>query len=122
MVKHDPGLCADLLHLANESSDASQSIETIDEAFEYLGRQPIIQLIRYYYARNSIRKHFNSLKYLQQYFIHSQNISKACRILTKISGAGPHDRELYATAGLIHDIGRLVIFLASDRFNATLIG
>ena len=121
-VKQDPGLCADLLHLANESSNESKIIETIDEAFQYLGTKPVVQLIRFCYARNTIRWHFDSLKYLQQYFIHSQNISKACRTLAKISGISSHDCELYATAGLIHDIGRLVIFLASDRFNAPLIG
>jgi len=122
MVKQDPGLSADLLHIANESSDKSQTIETIDDAFRDLGIRPVVQIVRFCYAQNTIRQYFNSLKYLQQYFIHSQNISKACRVLAKISGIAPHDRELYATAGLIHDIGRLVIFLASDRFNAPLIG
>jgi HD-like signal output (HDOD) protein len=105
MVKHDPGLCADVLHLANESSNKTKNIETIDEAFQYLGTQPLIQLIRYSFARNTISKHFKGLKYLQQYYIHSQKISESCRALAGISGISANDQELYATAGLIHDIG-----------------
>lgn len=122
MVKKDPGLCADVLHLAKEYSGHDKSIETLDEAFEYLGVCPLVELIRFCYANNAIRKHFKALKYLQQYFTHCQNISKSCRVLAKVVGISNHDQELYATAGLIHDIGRLVVYLASNRINAPLIG
>lgn len=122
LTKEDPGLCADLLHIANESYDSFRNIDTIEDAVENIGVQPLIQQIGYCYARSTIREHFESLENLHQYFAHSRNISKSCRIIAMVSNMKPHDQQIYATAGLIHDIGRLVVVLASNRFNASLLG
>jgi HD-like signal output (HDOD) protein len=34
----------------------------------------------------------------------------------------PNDQEIYATAGLIHDIGKLVVMLAGKKYNVSLLG
>ncbi len=122
VIKQDPGLSADMLHLANEYADKSEKSETIDEAFAHVGVTPITQLVRVCYTQNTIRQHFKALKCLEEYFTHCRDISRSCRALAQTAGISPHDRDLYTTAGLIHDIGRLAILLASDRFNAPLIG
>jgi HD-like signal output (HDOD) protein len=122
LIKEDPGLSADLLHIANDTCSTEQNFETIEDAFEYIGVRPLIQLIGYCYARNTVRVHFDTLKNLNQYFAHSKNISRSCRALAVVSNMSSHDREIYITAGLIHDLGRLVVMLAGNMHNAPLIG
>ena len=122
LVKEDPGLCVDVIHLAKQAHNNPNSISSIDDACKLLGPSPIIELIRFCYAKKTIRERFSVLKYLKHFFQHSRKISKSCRILAVTAGESKHKTELYATAGLIHDIGRLVIALASDSLNAPLLG
>ncbi len=123
LVEHDPGLCVDLLYLANTLYRSSKGqIETVEEAIEKIGAVPLIQLIGIWYSQNIIRNEFSSLKHLDDYFIHSQNISLGCRVISEITGVQQHNSEVLTTSGLIHDIGRLIIFLASNQTTANLLG
>ena len=123
LVKSDPGLCADLLHLANVfTSVGDRKIETIDEAVEDVGIQPLAQLIAVWYARNVTIESCAHLRHLDEYFAHSREISAACRILAEKARLPLHECETYAVGGLIHDIGRLVILLVSDQLAAPLAG
>ncbi|MEJ2701548.1 MAG: HDOD domain-containing protein [Sedimentisphaerales bacterium] len=123
LVAQDPGLCADLLHLANTlDSTPGTNIETVAEAVRSIGSMPLIQFVGVWYARKVILKEFSLLEHLDEYFLHSQEISFGCRILSEVSGVKPHGREVLSVAGLIHDIGRLVIMLATDKTAADLMG
>lgn len=123
LAGQDPGLCADLLHLANSCYGTSgKHIETIAEAVSIVGYLPLIQLVGVWYAKGIILKEFSLLEHLDDYFLHSQEISLGCRILSELSGAKPHGSNVLAVAGLIHDMGRLVIMLASNRTTARLMG
>jgi len=122
-VKHDPGLCADLLHLANTFSIRVEGHDdTIEEAVSSVGIKPLIQLVGVWYARNIIAKEFNLLDHLNDYFSHSQEISLACRAMSEILEADEHDCQVAYVAGLIHDMGRLAIILLSNRTTAPLLG
>ena len=123
LVKRDPGLCADLLHLANTfSSRPKGHDETIEEAVNSVGIKPLIQLIGVWYAKRIIQEEFSALEHLDEYFRHSQEISLACRILSEVTNLPEHDCEVSSIAGLIHDMGRLAIMLASNRLTAPLMG
>ena len=123
LIENDPGLCADLLHLANNfSHNSGEIVETIDDAIQQIGIQPLVQLIGVSYARNTIQKKFASLEHLNQYFEHSQDISLSCRILAELLGMPKHQCDMYAVIGLTHDIGRLVIIIASNRTSVPLMG
>jgi hypothetical protein len=64
-VKQDPGLCTDLLHLANTFSIRPEGHDdTIEEAVNSVGIKPLIQLIGVWYARDIIAKGFNMLDHL----------------------------------------------------------
>jgi HD-like signal output (HDOD) protein len=63
-----------------------------------------------------------ALKYLNEYVDHSEDISIGCRILAETSGMERDEYEVYAVAGLIHDIGRLAIMVASNRTSAHVLG
>jgi HD-like signal output (HDOD) protein len=122
-VKQDPGLCADLLHLANTFSIRAEGHDdTIEEAVNSVGIKPLVQLIGVWYARNIIAKEFNMLDHLNDYFQHSQEISLACRVMSEILEADEHACQVAYVAGLIHDMGRLAIILLSNRTTAPLLG
>jgi putative nucleotidyltransferase with HDIG domain len=122
-VQHDPGLCADLLHLANTFSVRADGHDnTIEEAVDSVGIRPLIQLIGVWYARNILAKEFNALGHLDDYFQHSQEISLACRVMSEVLEADEHDCQVASVAGLIHDIGRLAIILLSNKATAPLLG
>ncbi len=85
-VNQDPGLCADLLHLANTFSIRPEGHDdTVEEAVNSVGIKPLIQLIGVWYARDIIAKEFNALDHLDDYFQHSQKTSLACRVFVRIS-------------------------------------
>ncbi|MBW7991903.1 MAG: HDOD domain-containing protein [Planctomycetes bacterium] len=122
-VKQDPGLCADLLHLANTFSIRAEGHDdTIEEAVNSVGIKPLIQLIGVWYARDIIAKEFDILDHLNDYFQHSQEISLACQAMSEILEADEHDCQVAYVAGLIHDMGRLAIILLSNRVTAPLLG
>lgn len=123
LVKQDPGLCADLLHLANTfSSRPGGHDETVEDAVDSVGIQPLIQLIGVWYAKDIIAKEFDALDHLNDYFRHSQDISIACGTLSEALNASEHDCRVHSVAGLIHDMGRLAIILISNRLTAPLLG
>ncbi len=123
LIRQDPGLCANLLHLANTfSCSPGGHDETIDEAAESVGVRPLIQLVGIWYAKDIISKEFIRLKNLDDYFLHSQQISLGCRIISEVTGVKEHDCEVSFVAGLIHDMGRLAIMLASNKLTTPLMG
>jgi HD-like signal output (HDOD) protein len=62
------------------------------------------------------------LMHLDEYFVHSRDISLCCRILAELCDIQAHEREMCAVAGLIHDIGRLIILVASSKTSVRLMG
>lgn len=123
IVKNDPGLCADLLHLANTFCSSSRGHdETIEEAIESVGIQPLMQLIGVWYANDMINRQFKSLTHLDEYFRHSSEISIGCRLIAEANKTEHHGRQVASVAGLIHDMGRLIIILAQGKTSASLMG
>lgn len=123
LIRSDSSLCAEVLHIANSRCYAHEkTIETIDEAVSLIGIEPIIETFGVRYANESLRTDFAGLRYIEQYFEHGNDISRACAILAKTANFSDHQHDMYAVAGLIHDIGRLVIMLATNELSAPLMG
>jgi HD-like signal output (HDOD) protein len=120
LLDNDPGLCSDLLHLA--SALHRGRIETIDEAVERIGICALVQFIGISFARKTVAKEFSAMKYLDEYFTHSRDISLCCQFLADFYDMPAHQKQMYAVAGLIHDIGRLIILLASSKKTVHLMG
>ncbi len=123
LIKQDPGLCVDLLHLANAFGETSETrIDTIERAVQEVGVAALVDLITVWYANNSLRAECAEMLYLDEYFLHSQDISKGCRILSEVCGMDRQQQDIYAVAGLIHDIGRLVILLTAGKTTTHFMG
>lgn len=123
IVRRDPGVCSELLHLANSECFAEMGVpETIEEAAACVDVTALAQMIGVSYAQEVIEEHFARMENLDEYFAHSREISRAAGILAAVTGLDEHRRRIYETAGLIHDVGRLVILLACDRTSVSLMG
>jgi HD-like signal output (HDOD) protein len=123
LIENDPGLCADLLRLVGDSHcESNEKVKTINDAVQEIGVQPLVQFIGVSYTKQTVQEEFAPLKHLNQYFQHSQEISLSCRIIAEVLDMPKHQREMYSVIGLIHDIGRLVIMLASNRTSVQLMG
>lgn len=122
LIEGDPELSAEFLQVARSYFGTVAEINTIEDAVNHVGLQALVQLIGISYARNAINEEFNALKYLNEYIDHSEDISISCRILAEICSVPQDELEIYTVGGLIHDVGRLAIVVASNRTSAHVLG
>lgn len=116
VFKSDPALTADLLLVANSVEFGLRSrIETIKHSLAYLGLERVRSLactIAFcFYVRNVPRT-----GYMRSVWAHSI----ATAVIVEAAGISCAAPDLY-TAGLIHDLGRLAIFLGlGERYSDSL--
>ena len=122
LIESDSELSTELLQVARSYYGTAADIKTIEDAVQHVGLRALVQLIGISYARNAIQEEFAALKYLNEYIDHSEDISTSCRILAEVSGIPKGELEIYTIAGLIHDVGRLAIMVASNRTSAHVLG
>lgn len=122
LVGEDPSLCVEFLHLANACGARATHIETIDEAVADIGVEPLIQMIGASYVSGTVARQFAALTHLGEYVAHAREIARTTRLLADLADLTPHQREMYGLAGLIHDVGRLVIMVAAGEASAPLMG
>lgn len=122
LISDDPSLCLELLHLANSCGTHPGQIETLEEAVADIGIEPLIQLVGTAYVNGAVAQQFTELTHLDEYFTHAREIARGTQMLADLAGLTPHQREMYGLTGLIHDLGRLVIMMASGETTAPLMG
>ena len=122
IIDKDPGLCADILHMANSAFyGVGHKVVSANEAVRYIGMDHLVNFVSIQFSTRVIKKHFHGLRDLNNYFIHSQKISLAAKILAKMAAKNKKEQDFYQVSGLLHDIGRLVILYISDEETAKLI-
>lgn len=122
LMEKEPELQRDLVELVRSYYGDEEEVDSAEEAVRTFGAQSLIQLIGLSYARKAIQTEFASLRYLNEYFDHSEAISIGCHILAGFCPGGRDLRPMYVVAGLIHDIGRLAIMVAGNRTKAHILG
>ena len=123
IMEKDPALCADILHLVNSAwYGLNHRVERVSEALRVLGLAALADFASVSFSNSIIRKHFIAIPNLGEYFEHSRQVSQATRILAINAGRSKADQEFLTVAGLLHDIGRLVILLAGDTQVRSLLG
>jgi len=121
-IAGDPGLCVEVLHLAAACGPGGGAVDTMEAALARVGPEALAQLVGVHYTREAVERQFSALAHLDEYFDHSREISRTCAVLAESAGLPSADGHVYATAGLIHDVGRLVIMTAADWHTAPLVG
>ena len=123
LIEKDPGLCADLLRFANSAAyGVGHPVETVSEAVLYFGMENLVEYILASYSNRLVRESFSRLKHLDDYFLHSEQVSVACCLLAKSANLPRHDQEVCKVTGLLHNIGKLVLLLASQQWGGPLMG
>jgi putative nucleotidyltransferase with HDIG domain len=108
-VSQDPAFTVRLLRVANSSFYGfSTTIDTVSKAVSIIGTSQIRNLAISTAVANSFSGLPNKLVSMENFWRHSLYCGLAARKLAKL--AGKFDAEAVFTAGLLHDIGELVIF------------
>lgn len=108
-VSRDPAFTVRLLRVANSPFYGfSSSIDTVPKAVSVIGTSQIRNLALSTAIANSFAGLPNTLVSMENFWRHSLYCALAARTLAR--QAGKCDAEAVFTAGLLHDIGELVIF------------
>jgi putative nucleotidyltransferase with HDIG domain len=108
-VSQDPSFTVRMLRLANSSFYGfSSTIDTVDKAVSVIGTSQIRNLALSMSAAHTFAGLPNSLVSMDNFWRHSLYCALIARILAR--QAGRCDPEALFTAGLLHDIGELVLF------------
>jgi putative nucleotidyltransferase with HDIG domain len=108
-VSRDPAFTVRLLRVANSPLyKVSSSVDTVAKAITLLGTAQIRNLALTMSVANSFAGLPNNLVSMENFWRHSLLCALAARILAK--EARRCDPEALFTAGLLHDIGELILF------------
>lgn len=108
-VSQDPAFTVRLLRVANSPFYGfSSSIDTVSKAVSVIGTSQVRNLALSTAIASSFSGLPNKLVSMDNFWRHSLYCGLAARKLAKL--AGKCDAEAVFTAGLLHDIGELVIF------------
>lgn len=108
-VSQDPAFTVRLLRVANSPFYGfSSTIDTVSKAVSVIGTSQIRNLSLSTAVANSFSGLSNQLVSMDNFWRHSLYCGLAARKLARL--AGKCDAEAVFTAGLLHDIGELVLF------------
>ena len=109
IIATDPGLTARLLRIANSPFfGLTTRVATVDRAVTVVGAKPIRDLVIATAAIRSFKGIPNTLVSMDDFWYHSLYCALIARLLGRHRKL-PHADSLFV-AGLLHDIGQLVIF------------
>ena len=115
ILNKDPGLTADLLKIVNSARyGLRERIGTIDQAILFFGMRNFVEYIALTFAENALRKTFAKMPDISVYFDHATQISIQTRNIAAMAGIRHQDQETLTMAGLLHDVGRLVLQLITQ--------
>lgn len=111
-IKDDPSLCADLLRVANSARyGVAHKVGTVEEAVRYFGMPGLVDFVSAACSERIVRQAFAEVSNLGDYLLHSRQTAKAASLVCPALGLDSAAQEAYSIAGLLHDIGKLVILL-----------
>ena len=120
IISYDPALSARLLKIVNSPFYGFPSkIDTISHAISIIGMDQLTDLALATLVIHQFRGIPNSLFNMEKFWRHSMACGVAARAIAEFKGE--KNVERFYLAGILHDIGRLVIFkrepaLARDAF------
>jgi len=110
IIGHDPGLTVRLLKIVNSAFYGfPQQVETISHAIGIIGRQQLNDLVISTVVMDQFQNVPQSSFNLNSFWKHSIACGLSAQYLALVKGEALPER--FFVAGLLHDIGRLVIFL-----------
>ncbi len=115
LLGSDTDLCARLLKLANSAFYSFPAeVETIDRAVGMVGLRQIRELVLVTTTMNTFSKIKFEVVNMTSFWEHSVAVGVLARSIARYAGLPQTER--YYVAGLLHDIGRLVMYLKLPSF------
>ena len=112
VISKDQALVARLMKLANSGLyGRSRSINSIPEAVVLIGLESLKKIVFAVSTEGLTRRSLANYAYHQEkgFWLHSLGVAQTSRVLTEASPACPLRSEEVYVAGLLHDVGKLVI-------------
>ncbi len=108
-IRHDPALTSQLLKVANCAAYAPRTpIDTVHRAIVYLGLSEVCNIALRLSVLGMFKLSSSSLGFeIREFWTHSVATAIIARILAEELEV--EDSEIFFTAGLLHDLGRLAI-------------
>lgn len=108
LIEHDPPLAMAILRMANSVVfNRGLRVGTVNRAITRLGLKQTMELVTGITIARSMNKLSVDPEILQRFWQHSVYTAGASRILSMVAGTG--DSDFAFTAGLVHDIGELLL-------------
>jgi HD-like signal output (HDOD) protein len=110
IVGNDPGLTARILKIVNSAFFGfPQQVETISHAISIIGREQLNDLVLSTVVMDQFENIPQDSMYMESFWKHSIACGLSARNLALLNGEDNPER--FFVAGLLHDIGRLIISL-----------
>jgi putative nucleotidyltransferase with HDIG domain len=115
-LKDDPGICADLLRVANSARyGVSHKVDTVEEAVRYFGMPSLVEFVAAACSERIIRESFSNISNLNEFVHHSRVVAQSTAYICALLKMNPHASEVFSVSGLLHDIGRLLTLLVTGE-------
>jgi putative nucleotidyltransferase with HDIG domain len=114
IISADPSLTARLLKVANSSFySLDAKVETITHALGVVGVKPLIEMALSTVMVQNLKGISPDILDIQSFWKHNIACGLASRAIAQSLGAG--NLEAFYTAGMLHDIGSLIIFQGNPK-------
>lgn len=122
VVESDPGLTSKLLQVVNSASFGyGGKITTVQEAVQMAGVEIVRSLLLVLQARNFAEKRIKNKQLSAGFWKHSLETGARCRALARAERLDLQEQATCFTAGLLHDIGKLVLAASEEKEYADLV-
>jgi putative nucleotidyltransferase with HDIG domain len=122
VIESDPGLTARLLQVVNSVAFGyGGKLTTVEEAVQIAGVEVVRSLLLALQARHFAEKRLKNKQLLTTFWQHSIETGARCRTLARAERLSLTEQEICFTAGLLHDIGKLVLAASEEKIYAELI-
>ncbi|MGZ8899541.1 MAG: HDOD domain-containing protein [Limisphaerales bacterium] len=116
IVESDPGLTAKLLQVVNSAAFGyGGELTTVLEAVQMAGVEIVRSLLLVLQARNFAEKRIKNKQLAAGFWKHSLETGARCRALSRAERLDQQEQTNCFTAGLLHDIGKLVLAASDEK-------
>jgi HD-like signal output (HDOD) protein/CheY-like chemotaxis protein len=110
IIGRDIGMTAQVLKLTNSAFfGLSRQFSSASEAVAYLGLDTIKSLVLSIHAFSQFEKAETGALKIESLWNHSMQVASSAKRISKLEGQEPKAAEEAFTAGMLHDIGKLVL-------------
>lgn len=122
IIEKDIGMTAKILQLVNSAYFGVRgSVSTVEQAVSFLGLDTIQALVLSVHVFSQFPKDSAATFQIESLWAESMGTGALARVIAKAEGRPPLEVEQAYTAGVLHDVGTLVLAAnVADRFSAVL--